>query len=130
MALPLSGCGGNQNNNNSSSQEQQGDSTPTDQGIIDDSANYSGDRDGEMENKGTAGLTFAHTTIVSDGQNQTGYMVTGYVGGSANVVIPATFDDVPVLSIDTFAFKDNLVIESLELGKNVVEIKNYAFQHC
>lgn len=56
--------------------------------------------------------------------------VTGYVGTDVNVVIPATIEDCPVVTIGNNAFKGNTTITSVTIPTGVVRVGEYAFANC
>ena len=69
----------------------------------------------------TAGLTFA----LSDDGNS--YYVSGYTGNEANVVLPKTFNKLPVTSIGYKAFEKNSTIKSISMPNTIISISDYAF---
>lgn len=60
----------------------------------------------------------------------TAYSLTGYSGDATEVVIPATYEGLPVTSIGESAFKDCEEITSVSIPSSVTIIKNYAFRSC
>ena len=58
-----------------------------------------------------------------------GYVVTGYSGISANVVIPDDLGDGPVVKVAGHTF-ENQAVESVAMGSNIREIESYAFRTC
>lgn len=63
-------------------------------------------------------------------ENIDGYSVTGYKGRSSKLVIPATYNNLPVTSIGEKAFYDCFFIESIEIPDSVTYIGSYAFKYC
>lgn len=62
-----------------------------------------------------------------------GYTVTGLTVKTlpiADVVIPDTYNGLPVTAIGDMTFELNPIITSVTLGKNVTEIEPYAFKGC
>lgn len=62
-----------------------------------------------------------------------GYTVTGLTVETspiADIVIPDTYNGLPVTAIGDMAFELNPIITSVTLGKNVTEIEPYAFKGC
>ena len=62
-----------------------------------------------------------------------GYTVTGLTVKTlpiADIVIPDTYNGLPVTAIGDMAFEFNPIITSVTLGKNVTEIEPYAFKGC
>lgn len=62
-----------------------------------------------------------------------GYTVTGLTVETlpiADIVIPDTYNGLPVTAIGDMAFEFNPIITSVTLGKNVTEIEPYAFKGC
>lgn len=62
-----------------------------------------------------------------------GYTVTGLTVKTlpiADIVIPDTYNGLPVTAIGDMAFELNPIITSVTLGKNVTEIEPYAFKGC
>ena len=130
--LPLVGCGGDRESSKPTNTDGGESSVPTGPSQIDD-VTGDGDHYGGVEQSGTIGLTYALQDVyMKDPETgemtwKTGYKVTGYVGSSSKVEIPATFNDKPVYQISARAFQNNLVMESVRLGKNIVSIKEFAF---
>ncbi len=60
----------------------------------------------------------------------TAYTVTGSYDTADDVVIPATFNSLPVTSISYMAFAYCTTIEPLTIGANVDTIDPYAFVDC
>ena len=58
------------------------------------------------------------------------YVVTGYNGSSAEVTIPAAYEDVPVRGIWTEAFKGNENITSVTIPDSVIFIGSSVFEGC
>lgn len=58
------------------------------------------------------------------------YFVTGYTGTESVVVIPATYNDIPVTGIDTRAFAGNSIIRDVVIPDSVTTIGKYAFSVC
>lgn len=52
------------------------------------------------------------------------------VSDEANIVIPDTYNGVPVIGIKASTFANNQTIKHLTIGKNVLQIGQYAFQNC
>lgn len=62
-----------------------------------------------------------------------GYTVTGLTVETlpiADIVIPDTYNGLPVTAIGDMAFELNPIITSVTLGKNVTEIEPFAFKGC
>ena len=75
--------------------------------------------------EGTEGLTFITR------HSGTAYVfVTGYIGNSANVVIPTTYRGVPVECINASAFKNQTQLISISLPDSLTSIGDYAFYGC
>lgn len=55
------------------------------------------------------------------------YSVSGYVGERWYVVVPDTFNGLPVTSIGEEAFRDNKIVTSISLGANLIVIGYAAF---
>ncbi len=122
--LAITGCGKAEEKKEDTTPE--GD-TPATPGTIDDLDPKDGDHYGGVEQSGTVGLSYTLTQYLNNDKWENGYKVTGYEGSNPNVVIPSTFNKLPVVEIDDRAFQNNLVIESLTLGKNIRNIGDYAF---
>ena len=58
-----------------------------------------------------------------------GYVVAGYNGISADIVIPDTYADGPVIEVKELALQD-VDITGLTTGKNLKRIEKYAFSLC
>ena len=69
----------------------------------------------------TAGLTF---TLNEDNLS---YYVSGYTGNEANVILPKTFNKLPVTSIGYRAFEKNSTIKSISMPNTIISISDYAF---
>lgn len=82
---------------------------------------------GGVSQSGTVGLAYALYDYLENGETKRGYKVVDYIGGETSVEIPSDFNGLPVTGIDNNAFRDNLVIEELKIGKNVTFIGDYAF---
>ncbi|OHE41393.1 MAG: hypothetical protein A2Y16_01540 [Tenericutes bacterium GWF2_57_13] len=72
---------------------------------------------------GTAGLIYS---LTGEGT----YAVSGYVGTSLLVVIPASHEGIPVTAIAPEAFKDNFAITSVSMADSITAIGTHAFYHC
>jgi hypothetical protein len=72
----------------------------------------------------TKGIKF---TLNSDNAS---YSVTGYTNGNPAVVIPDTYNGMPVTAIADGVFKDRADIKSVQLGKNIETIGANAFNGC
>ena len=60
-------------------------------------------------------------------EDQQSWFIRKYLGSEENVVIPATFDGMPVTTILPGAFCDNDFIKSIHIGANVTYIGENAF---
>ncbi|MDY3846386.1 MAG: leucine-rich repeat domain-containing protein [Eubacteriales bacterium] len=49
---------------------------------------------------------------------------------ATDIVIPDTYEGLPVESMSAYAFKDNINIKSVTVGKNITKINISAFQNC
>ena len=58
------------------------------------------------------------------------YIVTGYNGSDAVIVIPSSVDGIPVTQIAANAFKGKQKITSITVPDSVTSIGNYAFYDC
>ena len=58
------------------------------------------------------------------------YSVTGYEGTDAEVVIPETYEDLPVTVIAERAFADQSTVTSVTIPNSVTSIGDYAFYNC
>lgn len=56
--------------------------------------------------------------------------VKKYTGNERDVVIPETYNGVPVLWIDSFAFEGNVHVERVWIPKTIQIIDDYAFEDC
>ena len=56
--------------------------------------------------------------------------VKKYTGNERDVVIPETYNGVPVLWIDSFAFEGNIHVERVWIPKTIQVIDDYAFEDC
>ena len=119
----VGGCGGKNQSSNVDPEKEEPSNEPGQIDIDDDASHYGG-----VEVSGTNGLTYGGTYKVDDQGNVSfGYTVTGYRGSSTKVVIPEKFNGYPVYEVAQYAFQNNLIIESITLGKNVYDIGAYAF---
>ena len=66
-------------------------------------------------------------TKTSDG---TGMVITGYLGNSTSVVVPARINNLPVKEIGAHAFEGNTTITSIDLPDSVLYIREAAFKNC
>ena len=83
----------------------------------------------------TSGLQYAPITKEEDKNNvikwAIAYRVTGYGSASdADLDIPAYYNGLPVISVGDSAFKDNNLIESVKLGRNIDSIGVSSFRNC
>ena len=62
-------------------------------------------------------------------QNNT-YEVTAYYGDSAEIVIPSTFNGLPVTRIGDEAFKNWHILGSIQMPSSVIAIGERAFKNC
>ncbi len=73
------------------------------------------------------------TTYYSNGllfelsEDQQGWYIRKYLGSDTNVVVPATFDGLPVTKILSGAFSDNKSITNIHIGENIRYIGENAF---
>lgn len=56
--------------------------------------------------------------------------VKKYTGNERDVEIPETYNVVPVLWIDSFAFEGNIHVERVWIPKTIQVIDDYAFEDC
>ena len=63
-------------------------------------------------------------------QDRTYYTVVGYMGDSAQVVIPAHYNEIPVTAVGAEAFKDNTNIRGVFLSISMQFIGESAFGGC
>ncbi len=59
-----------------------------------------------------------------------GYAVDKFIGTESEVVIPSTYNDKPVLLIDSFAFEFCKSLKSVTIPDSVTSISEYAFFYC
>lgn len=76
---------------------------------------------GPNTKEGTEGLTYE--------QNQGSYVVTGYTGSEVNIVIPDTYNGVPVTAVDDWAFSESDV-QSVIFGANMETLSEWAFSNA
>lgn len=69
-------------------------------------------------------FTFAET---SDG---TGYVVTGYTGEDASIIVPDWYESKPVTEIGNGAFQGNTVLTDVKLPSTITRIGAAAFKNC
>lgn len=65
--------------------------------------------------------------LTEDGE---GAVVISYTGTSGDVVIPESMDEHPVVAVGEFMFKDNQVVETVQLPEGLQAIGNMAFFKC
>ena len=82
----------------------------------------------------TAKLTITPAEFTTDGltfvAKGSGYAVSGYEGDDITVVIPESYNGLPVVSINTEAFLNNTKIECVIIPDTVTNIGNSAFRGC
>ena len=59
-----------------------------------------------------------------------GYAISSYNGQDANVVIPSSYNGLPITEIKSYAFKNNAFIKGLYVPNSVTSIGSYAFSGC
>lgn len=73
----------------------------------------------------TQGLTYGKNS------NGTSYSVTGIgTADTPHIVIPDTYEGLPVTNIKSSAFYNNTFIESVILGANITTVETTAFRNC
>ncbi len=77
------------------------------------------------QKKASEGLNY---TLNSDKKS---YSITG-IGSctDTDVIIPSTYEGLPVTSIGDYAFRDRTTITSITIPDSVTSISNYAFYYC
>jgi len=73
------------------------------------------------ETIGTAGLVFEPI------DNNTAYRVVSYSGSDKDVIIPETYNSLPVTEIDIWAFRENMGLKSVFIPKSIMKIGVTAF---
>ncbi len=73
---------------------------------------------------GTSGISY---TLNADG---TSYTASSYSGSASTVVIPSTYNGLPVTAIANNVFKNNRYMTTLIISDGITSIGNYAFQSC
>ena len=63
-------------------------------------------------------------------KTENGYSVTGYEGAPTVVVIPETYEGLPVTSIGEWAFGECFGLTSVTIPDSVTSIGDYAFAYC
>ena len=71
-----------------------------------------------------------HTKGLMFEKNGDSYKVTGYRGKEKDIVIPGTYNDLPVKTIADEAFEGKDYIETVEIGDSVEVIEWNAFKDC
>lgn len=74
-------------------------------------------------------LNHSEGLIFTLNASKTGYNVSGYTGDGLNIVIPSTYKELPVTTIDASAFENDNVI-SVILPNSVTAIEENAFCGC
>ena len=59
-----------------------------------------------------------------------GYIVTGYDGAPTEIVIPSTYETLPVTGIAQYAFENCNSLTSVQIPDSVVSLDGYAFHNC
>ena len=57
-------------------------------------------------------------------------MITSYNGTDSYVEIPAIIDGVEIAGIDSYAFNNNDIVETVVIGDGIEVIQSYAFEDC
>jgi hypothetical protein len=65
--------------------------------------------------------------LISSG---TEYSISKYTGSGVNVVIPDSYNGLPVTEIDGNAFEHKASIESITIPDSITKIGNFAFENC
>ena len=85
---------------------------------------YEKEEEEDKEEEGMEGLEY---TLSEDG---TYYSVTGYTGTATDVVIPSTYEGLPVTVIGEGTFWNCSSLTSIEIPSSVTSISNNAFNGC
>jgi hypothetical protein len=79
---------------------------------------------GQPGEEGTPGLAY---TLINDG---TAYSVRAGTAGTGAVVIPASYNDLPVTEIGMYAFRNRTGLTSITIPSSVTSIGDQAFDSC
>lgn len=72
----------------------------------------------------TSGFTFTLNSA------KTGYIVQKYSGSAAEVVVPDTYEGLPVTEIGEGAFENNASLKTVSLPSSIMRIGKRAFKNC
>lgn len=98
--------------------------------IVQNSSNMENDGSSTATNMGdddASEIKCVNYTLSVDEQSAS---VTGYTGSPTKVKILSTYQDVPVVAINGFAFADCSSLTSVEIPDSVTSIGDYAFKNC
>ena len=59
-----------------------------------------------------------------------GYILTSYNGEDTRVVIPSSYNGLPVVEIESYAFQNDAFIEGIYVPDSVTKVGSYAFSGC
>lgn len=59
-----------------------------------------------------------------------GYIVTGYNGTPTDLMIPSTYETLPVTGIDMYAFENCNSLTTVQIPNGVISVGGYAFHNC
>lgn len=76
----------------------------------------------------TSDFTFSSSTLTFNGVK--GYAVTAYNGNAETVVIPTTYNNRPVIQINTGAFQNKTNMKTLVMSKSLLNVQSGAVVGC
>ena len=82
-------------------------------------------------NNGVPPVETSQGLAFSESLNGLGFVVTGY--GTCNdkrLIIPSTYENKPVIEINSSAFKNNEIIEEVVIPNSITTISENAFANC
>ena len=62
-------------------------------------------------------------------EDKSAYLITNYVGHASNIVIPQSYNNLSVIGIGKYAFKEKS-IQSIEISSGIEQIQHHAFEKC
>jgi hypothetical protein len=73
---------------------------------------------------------FYNVSILGDDKIKSGYYISEYLGQNIEIDIPLYYNSIPIIGIGTYAFKDNNILERINITSNIIKVSENAFIDC